>query len=421
VKRSVFILVSLAVVVAATRAQERATPSELREHPAIKYATTPPQDAVAHLNEELASGKRTLSRTDRHGYLESVLAALGVPGDSQILVFSKTSFQAPKINPQNPRALYFNDTVSIGWVRGGEVLEVAAQDPKQGTMFYTLEQAGDDPPRFVRNAACIACHTGETTLDVPGLFAGSNYIDEKGNTVYSPIFSTDQRTPFDMRWGGWYVTGTHHGRHLGNAVATDLTDVTKMATPENWNLASLAGRFETAAYLQPTSDIVALLVLEHQMRMTNLMTRVNWEARVGPALAGRPMSKSVDELVDYLLFVDEAELPGPITGSNSFAATFAAHAPRDPRGRSLKDLDLHEHLFKYPCSYLIYSAQFDALPAGVQQQIFLRMYDILAGRDPDPRYATLSPEKRRAVIDILVATKPTLPDYFRGPLPSEAP
>ena len=403
------------------RAQDRATPSELRDHPQIKYSTTPPQDAVAHLNQELAAGTRKLSRTEKHGYLESVLAALNVPAESQVLVFSKTSFQAPRINPQNPRALYFNDTVSVGWVRGGEVLELAAQDPRQGTMFYTLEQSGDDPPRFVRNAACIACHTGETTLDIPGLFAGSNYIDEKGNTVYSPIFSTDQRTPFDMRWGGWYVTGTHHGRHLGNAVATDMSDVTKMATPANWNLADLSGRFDTAAWLRPTSDIVALLVLEHQMRMTNLLTRVNWEARVGPTLAGRPMSKAVEELVDYLLFVDEAELPGPIVGSNSYAKTFAADAPRDPRGRSLKDLDLQQRLFRYPCSYLIYSAQFDALPADVRQQIYQRMYEVLAGGDPDPRYTQLSEDGRRAVIDILIATKPDLPDYFRGPLPSDTP
>jgi hypothetical protein len=421
VKRSVFIFISLAVVATAMRAQDRATPSELRDHPQIKYSTTPPQDAVAHLNQELAAGTRKLSRTEKHGYLESVLAALNVPAESQVLVFSKTSFQAPRINPQNPRALYFNDTVSVGWVRGGEVLELAAQDPRQGTMFYTLEQSGDDPPRFVRNAACIACHTGETTLDIPGLFAGSNYIDEKGNTVYSPIFSTEQRTPFDMRWGGWYVTGTHHGRHLGNAVATDMSDVTKMATPANWNLADLSGRFDTAAWLRPTSDIVALLVLEHQMRMTNLMTRVNWEARVGPTLAGRPMSKAVEELVDYLLFVDEAELPGPIVGSNDYAKTFAAGAPRDPRGRSLKDLDLQQRLFRYPCSYLIYSAQFDALPADVRQQIYQRMYEVLAGGDPDPRYTQLSEDRRRAVIDILIATKPDLPDYFRGPFPSDTP
>jgi hypothetical protein len=421
VKRSVFIFISLAVVATAMRAQDRATPSELRDHPQIKYSTTPPQDAVAHLNQELAAGTRKLSRTEKHGYLESVLAALNVPAESQVLVFSKTSFQAPRINPQNPRALYFNDTVSVGWVRGGEVLELAAQDPRQGTMFYTLEQSGDDPPRFVRNAACIACHTGETTLDIPGLFAGSNYIDEKGNTVYSPIFSTEQRTPFDMRWGGWYVTGTHHGRHLGNAVATDMSDVTKMATPANWNLADLSGRFDTAAWLRPTSDIVALLVLEHQMRMTNLMTRVNWEARVGPTLAGRPMSKAVEELVDYLLFVDEAELPGPIVGSNDYAKTFAAGAPRDPRGRSLKDLDLQQRLFRYPCSYLIYSAQFDALPADVRQQIYQRMYEVLAGGDPDPRYTQLSEDRRRAVIDILIATKPELRDFFRGRFPSDTP
>jgi hypothetical protein len=418
--RVALVVASLVVLMAATRAQDRPTPSALREHPAIAYSTTRPTDPVARLNERLESGQLTLTRNERHGYLESVLAALGVPGDSQVLVFSKTSFQSPRINPKNPRALYFNDTVSIGWVRGGEVLEVASQDPIQGTIFYTLAQASEKP-RFMRNAACIACHTGESTLDIPGLFAGSNYIDSTGMPVFSPIYSTDQSTPFDLRWGGWYVTGTHHGRHLGNAVATNLNDVTTMATEETSHLPRLDEKFETSAYLQPTSDIVALLVLEHQMRMLNLITRTDWEARVGSTVAGRPVAKAVDELVDYLLFVDEAELPGPVRGSSTFASTFAEHASRDRRGRSLKDLDLQNRLFRYPCSYLIYSPQFDALPAAVRDQIYMRMYEILSGRDPDPRYRRLTEEERRAAIEILIATKPDLPSYFRGPLASDTP
>jgi hypothetical protein len=418
--RTLLAILALVVLAVATRAQERPTPSALREHPSIAYSTTRPSDAVARLNDQLASGQLTLTRSDRHGYLESVLAALHVPSDSQVLVFSKTSFQSPRINPQNPRALYFNDTTSIGWVRGGEVLEAASQDPTQGTIFYTLDQSADKP-RFVRNAACIACHTGESTLDVPGLFAGSNYIDSTGMPVFSPIYSTDQSTPFDLRWGGWYVTGRHQGRHLGNAIATDLTDVTRMATAETSHLTTLDSRFETKAWLEPTSDIVALLVLEHQMRMTNLMTRAGWEARVGEKMAGRPIGHAVDELVDYMLFVDEAELPGPIGGSSTFATTFAARAPRDRRGRSLKDLDLQDRLFRYPCSYLIYSPQFAALPAVVRDRIYARMYDILSGRDPDPRYRRLSEESRRAVIDILIATKPDVPSYYRGPLATDTP
>ena len=421
VYRTVLVIAGGLVLIAGLRAQERLTPSALREHPQIAYSATRARDAVARLNDRLASGDVRLAHNDRHGYLEAVLAALDVPVDSQLLVFSKTSFQAPRINPRNPRALYFNDSVSVGWVRGGEVLELAAQDPTQGTMFYTLDQSPSAPPRFVRNAACINCHTGEATLDVPGLFAGSNYVDASGTPVYSPLFSTDHRTPFELRWGGWYVTGRHQGSHLGNAFATNLEDVTSMVTPETAHLERLDGRFETAAYAASTSDIVALLVLEHQMRMVNLMTRVGWEARVGAAAAGRPLDRAVDELVDYLLFVDEAELPGPIAGSSTFADTFAAAAPRDRRGRSLKDFDLDEYLFKYPCSYLIYSPQFDALPANVRQQIFVRMYDVLSGRVPDPGYARLTEERRRAVIDILVATKPDLPAYFRGPLPSETP
>ena len=148
-----------------------------------------------------------------------------------MLVFSKTSFQAARIGPKNPRAIFFNDTVSVGWVRGGEVLEFAAQDPRLGTIFYTLDQAGSDGPRFTRNAACVQCHTSEATLDVPGMFAASVYPDANGTAQYSLLYSTDHRTPFDMRWGGWYVTGGHQGHHLGNAVSADPNDANPVVTP----------------------------------------------------------------------------------------------------------------------------------------------------------------------------------------------
>ena len=400
--------------VAVLSAQTPLTPSALREHPQIAYSKTPPRDPVALLNARLESGDVRLQHDGRQGFLTSVLAALDIPIDSQLLVFSKTSFQAPRINPANPRALYFNDTVSVGWVRGGEVLEFAAQDPTQGTIFYTLEQSSSTPPRFTRQASCVQCHTSEATLDVPGMFMNSVYPDPKGTPLYFLLFNTDHRTPFETRWGGWYVTGRHSGRHLGNAVAHDTTSVESMVTNETVNVQRLDGRFETTAYPEPGSDVVALLVMEHQMRMLNLMTRVGWEARVGAEAAGRPPDQAVDELVDYMLFVDEAELPGPVSGTSTFADTFAKRGPRDAQGRSLRDLDLTERLFRYPCSYLIYSEPFDALPDAARTKIYARMFAILSGRDVDARYQHLSEQDRRAVLDILVKTKKGLPSYFAG-------
>jgi hypothetical protein len=387
-------------------AEQPISPTALREHPAIAYSRSSPNDPIALLNARLQKGDVTLEHDVRSGYLDAVLAALQVPASSQVLVFSKTSFQAARIHPRNPRALYFNDTVAVGWVPGGEVLEFAAQDPRLGTIFYTLEQSTSDGPRFTRNAACVQCHTSEATLDVPGMFAASVYPDANGTAQYSLLYSTDHRTPFDMRWGGWYVTGGHQGHHLGNAVSTDPNDANPVVTPATLHPARLDDRFDTAAYPQPSSDIVALLVMEHQMRMLNLMTRVGWEARVGEAVAGRPLQKGIDELVDYLLFVDEATLPGPITGASAFASHFANEAPRDRAGRSLKDLDLRTRLFRYPCSYLIYSAPFDGLPTEVRERVFARAFEILSGGEASRRYASLDPASRRAVLEILRETKP---------------
>ena len=381
-------------------------PTLLRNHQAIRYDSTPSQDPIARLNDKLKSGEATLERRGPSGYLQAVLDALRVPVESQVLVFSKTSFQASRIGPKNPRAIYFGDTVSVGWVRGGEVLEFVAQDPRQGSVFYTMPQTSDTP-LFERNDACVSCHASEATHFVPGMFIGSVFPDVNGTTMYGPAYTTDHRTPFEIRWGGWFVTGTHKAtRHMGNAVATNSADLAAMITPESVHVTSLEGRFEPTGYLSLHSDLVALLALEHQAKMLNLFTRVGWEARIGEKEAGRTIDQAASELVDYLLFVDEAALPGPITGTTTFAETFAASGPRDSRGRSLRELDLNTRLLRYPCSYLIYSEPFDGLPASAKSAVYARMWEILSGQERDARYAVLSASDRRAILEILTETKP---------------
>ena len=389
-------------------------PSLLRNHPAIRYESTPGQDAVARLNEQLKSGAVTLERRGESGYLSSVLEKLGVPIESQVLVFSKTSFQAPKIGPKNPRAIYFGDTLSVGWVRGGEVLEFVAQDPKQGAIFYTMSLASDKPV-FDRNDACVSCHASEATHYVPGMFIGSVFPGVDGTTMYGPAYTTDHRTPFEIRWGGWFVTGTHTAtRHMGNTVATDPTDLAAMITPATVHVTNLEGRFDKTGYLSLHSDLVALLALEHQAKMLNLLTRVGWEARIGEKESGRTIDQAAAELVDYLLFIDEAPLPGPITGTTRFAEVFAAQGPRDSRGRSLRELSLDTRLLRYPCSYLIYSEPFNGLPAEVKTAVYARMWEVLSGQERDTRYARLTPADRRAIIEILTETKPDIAAYFAG-------
>lgn len=388
-------------------------PALIRNHPAIAYATAPVSDPVARLNERLRRGEVTLEKNEQSGYLPSVLSALGVSIDSQVLVFSKTSFQAPRINPTNPRAIFFNDSVSVGWVRGGPVLEFVAQDPKQGSIFYTLEQSAAGTPQFERNDTCVMCHVSEATHYVPGLFVGSVFPSVNGTTMYGPAYTTDHRSPFELRWGGWFVTGTHQAtRHMGNAVATDPSDLGAMITPETVHVTNLTGRFDMTGYVSTYSDIVALLVLEHQAQMLNLITRVGWEARVGGEVAHRPFASAVEEFVDYLLFIDESPLPGPIAGPTPFAKRLSESGPRDARGRSLRDLDLTHRLLKYPCSYLIYSEAFDALPAEAKDAVYQRMWEVLNGRATDARYGVLSADDRTAIIEILRDTKKDLPSYW---------
>ena len=398
--------------VIAVAGQQTPHPSLIRNHQAIAYATAPVSDAVTRLNAKLASGEVKLESKGPSGYLESLLKALDVPVSSQVLVFSKTSFQAPRIGPSNPRAIFFNDTVSVGWVRTGPVLEVVAQDPRQGAIFYTLSQETNGTPQIERNDTCTMCHVADATHNVPGMLVGSVFPGVDGTTLYGPAYTTDHRSPFELRWGGWFVTGTHQAaRHMGNAVATNPSDLASMITPASVHVTNLEGRFNMDGYLSPYSDIVALLTLEHQAQMLNLITRVGWESRVA-ADAGRPLEQAAAELVDYMLFVDEAPLPGPITGPSGFAQSFSARGPRDDEGRSLYELDLHKRLLKYPCSYEIYSEPFDALPQSAKTAVYQRLWEVLTGRDTAKRYSVLSAADRAAIIDILRETKKDLPAYW---------
>jgi hypothetical protein len=386
-----------------------------RNHPAIRHATAPTTDAVAALNERLRSGEASLAFDPVTGYLAAVLQALSVPVESQTLVFSQTSFQGPRINMHNPRAIYFTDSVSVGWVRGGEILEVAAHDARQGVAFYALDQKAGGAPRFRRDEQCLACHLSWDTLGVPGLTVHSVYPlpDEKS---YVNGFTTIHGSPLEQRWGGWWVTGDHGGaKHMGNVPVMPADKDRAIPNPTR-SLASVAGLFDANGYPSMHSDVVALLVLEHQTHMTNLITRIGWEARVAEAGGGADAASRVKEaavdLVDYLLFIDEAPLAGPVKGSSRFAGVFAARGPRDTRGRSLRDFDLQRRLFRHPCSYMIYTEAFSALPPAAKDAIYARMWTVLSGLDAGARYRRLSLADRQAIVQILRDTKNDLPVYF---------
>ena len=171
-------------------------------------------------------------------------------------------------------------------------------------------------------------------------------------------------------------------------------------------------------YLTPYSDIAALLVFDHQMYMTNLLTRFGWEARValhdkrGDVTAR--MRDGAKELVDYMLFIDEVQLPGKIQSTSGFAAKFSALGPLDSRGRSLRQLDLKTRLMRYPCSYMIYTEAFDNLPWEARSEIYKRLWQVLSGAEKGPKYSRLSLADRQAIAEILRQTKKGLPEYFRA-------
>jgi len=392
------------------------------EHPAIDYWKAPLADPVTLLEQKLENGQAKLEYSRGLGYLPSVLKNLNINPDSQILVFSKTSFQASRISTKEPRALYFNDSVAVGFVKEGEVTEVISLDPRQGVSFFTLDIHEVPKPGFARRDVCLQCHQGPATLGVPGIFISSVYPGPTGMPAFrAGAYATDHRSPLDKRWGGWYVTGLHGSQHhMGNAVALDAARPELLELQGTQNLTSLAKKVDLSGYLEKTSDIVALMTYEHQTHLTNLLTRIGWEQRIaehdGKAsdeATRQKIDSYVDELVPYMLYADEAPLHEPIEGVSTFSKTFPQRGPRDRQGRSLRDFDLQKRIFRYPLSYMIYNPAFDSLPDGVRERIYRRLYDVLTGKDKSQAYARITAADRTAVLDILCDTKPNLPDYWK--------
>jgi len=401
------------------------------ESPPVNYSRTRPVDAVAELTARIAAGRATVEFERGQGFLKAVLRELGIPFSSQSLVFSKTSFQRQWINPRAPRAIYFNDDVYAGWVQGGDVVELASQDPQLGSVFYTVDQDPAAPAKFRRQTDnCLQCHdsTG-LTLGVPGVTVRSIFPAADGQPRFSlGGFRTTFRSPYEDRWGGWYVTGSHGDlRHMGNVTyPDDPNPEMKQFRDKGANVTDLSKRFDPEPYLTDTSDIVALMVLECQTFVHNLITRANHETRLAvlqsdelnralgaplrPLTEGsrRRIGYACEPLVEALLYSEEPPLPGPVKGNSTFAADFEKRGPFDRKGRSLRQFDLSKRLFKYPLSYLVYSRGFAGLPPEARDVVSRRLQEILSGRDDKPAFRHLSGEDRRAILDILTDTLPTL-------------
>lgn len=379
------------------------------------YKATVASGAVAALDRRLERGETKLLHEPAHGHLLSLLRELKIPVASQLLVASKTSPNKAVISPQNPRALYFNDQVCVAYVPSAELIEVAAADPRLGIVFYTLDQQATGKPRFVRDDRCLECHASSKTLDVPGLMVRSFLTKDDGEVDVLSGLLVNHRTPLADRWGGYYVTGTH-GRqtHRGNLFGPEAIARHERDPSFNANVTDLRTFLDVARYPEPGSDLVALMTLEHQAHAQNLLAKLNHDAvaALGTGESLRPAYPAAAAALRYLLFVDEAKLSSPVGGTSDFARQFERQGPKDTQGRSLRQFDLRTRLFKFPCSYMIYSPAFEALPAPARKHLYRRLWDILDGQDRSSEFTRLSPEARREIREILLGTKTDLPAYW---------
>ncbi|WP_309707216.1 hypothetical protein [Armatimonas sp.] len=415
------IIATLALAATAALASAPKRPDATAE-----YLTATMDDPIARLQKRLAQGEVKLRYEPQGGYLKALLKELQILPSSQMLVFSKTSLQLSFITPSTPRALYFNDNCWVGFVQGGQVLELMAQDPVQGSVFYTLAQ---NPNRLVlkrQTYECLQCHQSSVTKSIPGHVMRSLYVRADGQPDFSAGSKvTTDESPFEERWGGWYVTGTHgRMRHLGNELARGGDGDARIDSEAGANLTNLREKFDTSPYLTPHSDIVALLVAEHQGALQNLLTRASYlvrdtladEAQLNAALketgrresTTRRIASACEPLVKALFFGDEAPLKDKVTGTTPFARQFAQQGPLDGRGRTLRDLDLQTRLSRYPLSWIIYSPPFDALPQEARAYVTRRIQEVLSGQDKTKDFAHLTEADRTAIREILMATKPAL-------------
>jgi hypothetical protein len=402
------------------------------ELPPILYSQTPATNAIEALQQSIHQTPSSLLGTTDKKTLENCLRALHVSPDTQVLLFSKTSLQRRRISPENPRALFFSDDLYLGWVPGG-LIEATTSDPALGLAFYSLNPHPDSSKlQFQRDESCLTCHAGPLTRQWPALIIRSIFPDSTGEPIGNAgSFLTDHTSPLQERWGGWYVTGFHGSlRHMGNVSANETVDYESLLDREKGaNLTNLSPHFLTSRYPRPDSDILALMILEHQVMVHNRLAegalRVRrWmhyqqslQKELGDPFSNLPsgtalkvVQSETQRILEALLFVHEAPLPPEgIQGNSAFPAAFQANRRPDPKNRSLKDLNLKTRLFNYRCSYLIHSDAFSYLPRQLKNSVYLALNNILKSTSPQPPFNHLEDEERKAILEILLATQPDWP------------
>jgi hypothetical protein len=365
------------------------------DKPPIDYWATNGQDPVAELNRRLEKEQGGLEFSERFGYLPAVLKALDVPVSSQLLRFNSGGLNRDSIDKQRPRAFYFNDDVVVSAHAQADQLELAAQDPSKGTLFYILRNRGDAPPRFERTQkmVCLSCHNSDgwhhSSVAAPGhIMASSVTIEEARRFPLGGVVT--HAMPIEFRWQGQYVSGLEpRQKHRGVAMESKPGDERNLEPP--------AAEFKFDQYLLGTSDAVAHLVFDHQMFGQHLLSRLSYDHQL------HVRSKVDLMVVRYLLLADEAPLDHPIADKSAYAAWYQGRGVKDAQGRSLYDLDLRQRTFRHRISPLIQSRMVQGFPSELRQALFRRLNDALTGKEPLKGYS-ISEEDRNATLAVLRAT-----------------
>ncbi len=393
-----------------------------------RYLRTAADNAATALDARLARGEIDLAAHGPRGRLRALLRALGIPESSQTLVFSKTSLQRHRVSPQNPRAIYFGPDAYVGWIPGAAALEIAVGDPALGLVFYTLSQDPAAPARLVRDDSCLDCHAADRTADEPGLLLRSVFPDAGGDPIASAgEAEVSTATPIAERWGGWLVTGRFDGAHRGNgtAVRDDGGDWRVPPRPAA-DLGAFADAFDPDAYPVATSDVGALLVLEHQVTVHNVLVRASMQMRFALAqeeawhettgeTGTRPATERVAEalareIAEALLLAHEPALADRNAAPDpAFAAAFAAQWPVDADGVRLGALDLSRRTFALPLSPMVHAPAFAALPEDLRRRALRRLFVAIEQGTP-PGGVEMTTAERLWLRDHLRGTVPDWPE-----------
>jgi len=384
------------------------------------YWSSELEDPMSELLERVRKGEINLDESPGMPLVRRLLKELQIAESSQILVFSRTSLQRGAVSPTNPRAIYFNDEVYLGWMPNGRI-EIASSDPEKGFIFFFQRELSDrKAPLFARDRVCIQCHAGSATNFLPGPLGRSVFPDSKGRSLKSvdSFELIGHEVPVHERWGGWYVTRAHQDlNHMGNAIAVKENGKLKLQRKDSSK--GLNDFFNTSNYPVSTSEIEALLVFDHQVRMQFVLIESAYKVRQAIFDYQKTSSKEnsanisallkevTETIVSELLFKEEFPLGGKIVDTSQpgkFVTEFKAKSKTDSRGRSLRDLDLQSRLFKYRCSYMIYSKSFRDSSKILKNSVLNRIKEIMTSESPQLGYEYLEAEEKKTIFDILSGT-----------------